>query len=91
MTDAIQLTHSSGDGAEILAFGAELSSWRARGVDMIWAKNPKVWDQTAPVLFPVVGWTRDGRVRVEALIQRLALLIAKAAVAAPHAEERGDE
>ena len=27
----------------------------------------------------------------EALIQRLALLIAKAAVAAPHAEEHGDE
>lgn len=73
MTDAIQLTHSSGDGAEIRTFGAELSSWRARGVDMIWAKNPKVWDQTAPVLFPVVGWTRDGRVRVDGETYPLAL------------------
>jgi galactose mutarotase-like enzyme len=73
MTDAIQLTHSSGDGAEILAFGAELSSWRAQGVDMIWARTPKVWDQTAPVLFPVVGWTRDGRVRVDGETYPLAL------------------
>lgn len=65
MTDAIELTHSSGDRAEILIFGAELSSWRARGVDLIWAKDPAVWNQSAPVLFPVVGATRDGHVRVD--------------------------
>ncbi|MGD9543136.1 MAG: aldose 1-epimerase family protein [Methylocystis sp.] len=65
MTEAIQLTHSSGDSAQILTFGAELFAWRAKGVDMIWAKDPKIWDQTAPVLFPIVGWTRDGGVRVD--------------------------
>jgi galactose mutarotase-like enzyme len=64
MSDAI-LLEADGDAAAILPFGAELSAWRADGVDMIWEKDPKIWDQTAPILFPVVGWTRDGRVTVE--------------------------
>lgn len=72
MSDAI-LLEADGDSAEILPFGAELSAWRAEGVDMIWAKDPKIWDQTAPVLFPVVGWTRDGRVTVEGKTYPLAL------------------
>lgn len=37
-----------------------------------------LWEQLAPA-------------QQEALIQRLALLIAKAVAAAPHAEEQGDE
>ncbi|MBM3561759.1 MAG: aldose 1-epimerase family protein [Alphaproteobacteria bacterium] len=73
MTDAIELTHLSGDRAEILLFGAELAAWRARGVDLIWAKDPNIWDQTAPVLFPVVGWTRDGSIRVDGKTYPLAL------------------
>lgn len=72
MSDAI-LLEADGDRAEISPFGAELSAWRADGVDMIWAKDPKIWDQTAPVLFPVVGWTRDGRVTVEGKTYPLAL------------------
>ena len=36
-------------------------------------------------------WEQFDPAQQEALIQRLALLIAKAAVAAPHAEEHGDE
>ncbi|MCX7900081.1 MAG: aldose 1-epimerase family protein [Methylocystis sp.] len=63
MRDTILLT-AAGDSAEISTFGAELARWRARGAELIWAKDPAIWDQTAPVLFPVVGWTRDGRVRV---------------------------
>src|SRR5512137_3038753 len=63
MSDAI-LLQADGDSAEILPFGAELSAWRADGVDLVWAKDPKIWDQTAPVLFPVVGWTRDAQVTV---------------------------
>ncbi|WP_036281586.1 aldose 1-epimerase family protein [Methylocystis sp. ATCC 49242] len=73
MSDKILLTHASGDTAEILTFGAELAAWRAGGVDLIWAKDPEIWDQTAPVLFPVVGWTRDGRVRVDGQTYPLAL------------------
>lgn len=29
-------------------------------VDLLWRADPSVWPQTAPILFPVVGWTRDG-------------------------------
>lgn len=72
MRDAIIL-EAEGDTAEILPFGAELSAWRTEGVDMIWAKNPNIWDQTAPILFPVVGWTRDGKVTVEGKTYPLAL------------------
>ncbi|MGE5387601.1 MAG: aldose 1-epimerase family protein [Hyphomicrobiales bacterium] len=72
MGDAI-LLQADGDSAEILPFGAELSAWRADGVDLVWAKDPKIWDQTAPVLFPVVGWTRDAQVTVEGRKYPLAL------------------
>jgi galactose mutarotase-like enzyme len=72
MTQSI-LLESDGDVAEILTFGAELRRWRAEGVDMIWDMDPKVWNQTAPILFPVVGWTRDGRVTVDGKSYPLAL------------------
>jgi galactose mutarotase-like enzyme len=72
MNDVI-LLEADGDTAEILAHGAELSAWRADGVDLIWAKEPAVWDQTAPILFPVVGWTRNGEVTVEGRTYPLAL------------------
>ena len=73
MSEAILLEHPSGDSAKILTFGAELAAWRAQGVDMIWEKDPAIWDQTAPVLFPVVGWTRGGRVRVDGVEYPLGL------------------
>jgi galactose mutarotase-like enzyme len=72
MSDTI-LLEADGDTAEILPLGAELAAWRAHGVDMIWAKDPAVWDQTAPILFPVVGWTRNGEARVEGRTYPLAL------------------
>lgn len=72
MSDAI-LLEADGDTAEILPFGAELCAWRTGGVEMIWAKDPKVWDQTAPILFPVVGWTRNGQVLVEGKTYPLSL------------------
>ena len=65
MSETILLEAGADDRAEILPFGAEMLSWRARGVELVWAKDQKVWDRTAPVLFPVVGWTRDGRARVD--------------------------
>jgi hypothetical protein len=36
-------------------------------------------------------WEQFDPAQQEALIRRLALLIVKAAIAAPHAEEQGDE
>ena len=64
MTDMIRLQAGPGDMAEISPLGAELVSWRAGDVDLVWEPQPEVWPQTAPLLFPVVGWTRDG-IRVD--------------------------
>ena len=69
----ILLTNDGGDSAEIDSFGAELMSWRASGVDLVWAKDPKIWNQSAPILFPVVGWTRDGTARVDGKTYPLSL------------------
>jgi len=64
MTDTIRLQAGPCDTAEVSPMGAELVSWRAGGVDLVWEPQPEVWPQTAPLLFPVVGWTRDG-IRVD--------------------------
>lgn len=45
--------------------GAELRRWSVAGHDMLWTADATVWDAVAPVLFPVVGWTRGGVVRVD--------------------------
>lgn len=63
--DAIHLHTPRGDEASILLQGGELAAWRSNGVDLIAEKDPAVWDQTAPLLFPVVGWTRGGQIRVD--------------------------
>ncbi|QGM44851.1 aldose 1-epimerase family protein [Methylocystis heyeri] len=64
MSKTILLRNPAGDTAEIDSFGAELMSWRASGAELVWREDPAVWDQSAPILFPVVGWTRNGAVRV---------------------------
>ena len=51
--------------AEIHRDGAELRSWQVADVPLIWTPDPAVWGETAPILFPVVGWTRGARVLVE--------------------------
>jgi galactose mutarotase-like enzyme len=73
MNQTILLTNSSGDRAEIALHGAELRCWRADGEDLIWQPDTAVWDQTAPILFPVVGWTRDACIRVGDESYRLGL------------------
>lgn len=50
--------------AEISADGAEIKLWDIGGVPLIWKPDPAVWPETAPILFPVVGWTKDAQVRV---------------------------
>lgn len=56
-----QLEISSGlSSARIALRGAELKSWRVGGDELIWPGDAKFWPESAPILFPVVGWTRDG-------------------------------
>ncbi|WP_374546857.1 aldose 1-epimerase family protein [Rhodoblastus sp.] len=51
---------SGGASARIARRGAELKSWRVGGRELIWAGDETFWPDSAPILFPVVGWTRDG-------------------------------
>ena len=44
----------------IAEVGAEARAWRVGDVDLLWPGDPAIWDQISPVLYPVVGWTRDG-------------------------------
>ncbi|MGA2794601.1 MAG: aldose 1-epimerase family protein [Roseiarcus sp.] len=58
-TDLIKLRHG-GASAEIALAGAEARAWRVGGRDLLWPGDPAIWSQISPILFPVVGWTRDG-------------------------------
>ncbi|MHB2169682.1 aldose 1-epimerase family protein [Alsobacter sp. R-9] len=59
----VQLRHGHAT-ATVSPEGAELRNWRIAGDDVLWSGDPAWWDGVAPVLFPVVGWTRNGAVRV---------------------------
>ncbi len=50
--------------ATIARRGAEALAWRAGGAEMLWSPDARHWDATAPILFPVCGWTRGGVARV---------------------------
>jgi galactose mutarotase-like enzyme len=58
-TDVVKLAHG-GASAEIALAGAEARVWRANGRDLLWPGDAATWPQISPILFPVVGWTRDG-------------------------------
>jgi galactose mutarotase-like enzyme len=64
MSEPILLRAGADDCAAVSPLGAELLSWRCGRTELLWSRDAEVWDQTAPLLFPVVGWTRDARVRV---------------------------
>jgi galactose mutarotase-like enzyme len=44
-----------------------MRAWRAGGLDLLWSPDPSVWNAVSPVLFPVVGWCRDGMARAKGL------------------------
>jgi galactose mutarotase-like enzyme len=63
MTDAVDI--ACGDArARIFLRGAELKAWLVGEDDLLWPGDPASWPDSAPLLFPVVGWTRDG-IRVD--------------------------
>ncbi len=55
----IALAHGEAH-ATVARLGAEARSWRVRGRDLLWPGDPAIWPDISPILFPVVGWTRDG-------------------------------
>lgn len=59
MDDRVQI--ASGEASAWIARrGAELKSWRVGASELIWQGDETFWADSAPVLFPIVGWTRDG-------------------------------
>jgi galactose mutarotase-like enzyme len=59
MSETIEIAF--GDArAKIALRGAELKSWSVAGQELIWQGDETFWPDSAPILFPVVGWTRDG-------------------------------
>ena len=56
----------AGDATASLALvGAEPMSWRVAGRDYLWCGDPAHWERRAPILFPVVGASANGRIKVD--------------------------
>ena len=51
--------------ASIAPLGAELRSLTYQGEELIWEGNPEVWNGTAPILFPIVGFVKDDQYTFE--------------------------
>ena len=51
----------------INTLGAELTNLKDKrdGAEHMWSADPKFWPRRAPVLFPCVGESRDGKIQVE--------------------------
>jgi galactose mutarotase-like enzyme len=47
--------------------GAELTSFldKRDGVEHMWSADPKFWPRRAPILFPCVGESRDGKIQID--------------------------
>ncbi len=56
---AIALAHGTAR-ADVALAGAEIRRWTAGGRDLLWPGDPAIWGEISPILYPVVGWTRDG-------------------------------
>jgi galactose mutarotase-like enzyme len=56
---------SNDASAEISLIGGELHAWHIGGRSLLWERDPKWWDQSAPILFPIVGWANQGRIKVD--------------------------
>ena len=63
VADVVRL-ETGGASAEIALAGAEPVSWRVGGRELIWSGDPQHWARHAPILFPVVGASAGGAVRI---------------------------
>lgn len=53
------------DRAEIFLTGAEIKSWTHSGKELMWSGDPQWWSGSAPILFPVCGSPKDGKIRID--------------------------
>ena len=62
--EKLQLQYK-GAMAQVQLRGAQIASYRTpEGREVIWQADPAVWAQYAPVLFPVCGTARDGKIKI---------------------------
>lgn len=55
--------------AEIDTLGAQLVSLKNQeGTEYIWQRNPEIWKNCSPLLFPIVGNLRGGKTEIEGKI-----------------------
>ena len=60
-TTAADILLASGEARlRVARLGAEARAWSIGGVQLLWPGDPAIWPDVSPVLFPIVGWTRDG-------------------------------
>ncbi|SFL48048.1 aldose 1-epimerase family protein [Methylorubrum salsuginis] len=64
MSETIEIRAGDGTTARIALHGAEPISWQVGGSDYLWSGDPEHWNRHAPWLFPVVGASAGGAVRV---------------------------
>ncbi len=55
----IELNHGAAC-LRVAHLGAEARGWRVGTTELLWPGDPAIWPEISPILFPVVGWTRDG-------------------------------
>jgi galactose mutarotase-like enzyme len=71
MTD-VTLKHGPAQ-ATVALLGAEARTWRVGDRDLLWPGDPEIWPDISPILYPVVGWTRNGEERVDGRTYKLGL------------------
>ena len=60
MTSDCVVLASGSARASIALAGAEARRWSVAGRELLWPGDPAIWGQISPILYPVVGWTREG-------------------------------
>ncbi len=65
MGETVTIRASDGTTARIALTGAEPVSWQVAGREYLWSGDPAHWNRHAPWLFPVVGASVGGQVRVD--------------------------
>lgn len=67
MTDTAddRIALAAGEARATIALrGAEPLAWQVGGHELLWQGDPQHWSYHAPILFPLVGASKDGKIRV---------------------------